>query len=468
MQEAAEAALRQGLLTNDRRRGYRGPLGHLALARPDAIDWEQVRQIPWAEEPSAATTPSRRVKAIVVGVDEKRAHIRWEGGEGIIPLEAMGWAYAPDLEKDSATRKLRRVSEALTVGDVILVDLREPGEPGKQIQLALAQEPVVQGALVALEPHTGAIRALVGGYAFSRSQFNRATQAIRQPGSAFKPVIYATAIHRGYTPAHVIIDAPLVYQQSNGTVWKPSNYDHTFWGPVTLAEALAHSRNIVTIKLLEAVGVNTVVEYAKGLGLKSPLAPTLALGLGASSLTPLELTTALSVFANQGLRYDPFAVTRVEDGEGRVLEQHTPVGERVMSAQEAFVMTSLLQGVVQRGTAKAAQTLGRPVAGKTGTTNDFIDAWFVGYSPQLVAGVWVGLDDRTPLGSKETGARAALPIWIAFMQQALAHTPVEEFTPPPQVRFVRIHPRTGASGAVDGRELIQVAVQEPAVTQAHG
>jgi penicillin-binding protein 1A len=462
LQEAAETVLRKGLLRDDQRRGYRGPLGHLNLSRGDQIDWERVRQMPWPEEQSPLTALLRRVKAVVVGVEDKRVQVRWEGGEGLIPLEAMSWAYSPNPDMDSEKRRLRRPSEALKVGDVVLADITEPGGQGKKPLLALAQEPIVQGAFVAMEPHTGYIRALVGGYDFGRSQFNRATQAIRQPGSAFKPIIYATAIQRGFSPARVMVDAPIVYEQSDGKVWKPSNYDGNFWGPITLAEALAHSRNIIAIKLLDAVGVKNVVEYAKRLGIRSPMAPTLALGLGASGLTPLELTTVYNVFASQGVRYDAAAVKWVEDAEGQILEKHTALGERVMSEQQAFVMTSMLQGVVLRGTATRAKVLSRPVAGKTGTTNDFIDAWFVGYSPTLVAGVWVGIDDRESLGDKETGGRAALPIWIEFMQQALERIPLQDFITPPHIRLVRIHPRTGASGDSGSGSTIQVAVAEDA------
>lgn len=460
LQEAAEGAIRTGVVKDDRRRGYRGPLGHLDITRAEQIDWEKVRQIPWPEEQSSLTALHRRLKAVVVGMDDKRVQVRWEGGEGIIPLEAMLWAYPPNPDLDSEKRRLRRPGEALRIGDVILADISEPAAPGKKTLLALAQEPIVQGALVALEPYTGHIRAIVGGYDFSRSQFNRATQAIRQPGSAFKPIIYATAIQKGYSPALVMVDAPIVYEQTDGKIWKPSNYDGNFWGSVTLAEALAHSRNIIAIKLLEAVGVKTVVDYARRLGIKSPLAPTLALGLGASGLTPLELTTAYNVFASQGVRYDPVAVKWVEDPDGRVLEKHGSAGEPVMSEQQAFVMTTMLQGVVQRGTAKSAKALGRPVVGKTGTTNDFIDAWFVGYSPNLVAGVWVGIDDQQSLGDKETGARAALPIWMEFMQQALERAPLQEFNTPPHVKLVRIHPRTGASGEAGLGDTIQIALAE--------
>jgi penicillin-binding protein 1A len=386
--------------------------------------------------------------------------VRWQDGEGIIPASTMLWAYAPNPTVDSATRRLRRPSEALKVGDVILVDLHDPAEPAKRGQVTLAQEPIIQGALVVLEPQTGYLRALVGGYDFSRSQFNRATQAIRQPGSAFKPIIYAAAIQRGISPARVMIDAPIVHTQSDGKVWKPANYDGAFWGSITLAEALTHSRNIIAIKLLETVGVKNVAEYAKRLGIKSPMIPTLALGLGASGLTPLELTAAYNVFASQGVRYEPLAVKWVEDADGQVLEKHTVLGERVMSEQQAFVMTAMLQNVVLRGTAKAAKALARPLAGKTGTTNDFIDAWFVGYSPGLVAGVWVGIDDRESLGSHETGGRAALPIWMEFMQQALQRVPVQEFAAPPHVRLVRIHPRTGSSSDVGAGEGIQIALAE--------
>jgi penicillin-binding protein 1A len=263
-----------------------------------------------------------------------------------------------------------------------------------------------------------------------------------------------------------MVDAPIVHEQSDGKIWKPSNYDGNFWGPITLAEALAHSRNIIAIKLLEAVGVKNVVEYAKRLGIKSPMTPTLALGLGASGLTPLELTAAYDVFASQGVYYNPVAVKWVEDAEGHVLEKYTGLGERVMSEQQAFVMTSMLQGVVQRGTGTRAKVLGRPVAGKTGTTNDFIDAWFVGYSPTLVAGVWVGIDDREPLGNKEAGGRAALPIWIEFMQQALEQTPLQDFMVPPHIRLVRIHPRTGASGDAASGGTIQVALGEETSAQS--
>jgi penicillin-binding protein 1A len=460
LQEAAEAALRRGLIRNDQRRGYRGPLGHLIGFRGDQIDWERVRQVPWPEELSPLTASARRVRAVVVGVDDRRVQVRWEGGEGFIPLEAMAWAYPPNPDVDSEKRRLRRPSDTLKVGDVILADLPESGGQGKKTLLALAQEPIVQGALVALEPHTGYLKALVGGYDFSRSQFNRATQAIRQPGSAFKPIIYATAIQRGFSPARVMVDAPIVHEQADGKVWKPSNYDGNFWGSITLAEALAHSRNIIAIKLLEAVGVKHVVEYAKRMGIRNPMTPTLALGLGASGLTPLELTTAYNVFASQGVRHDAVAVRWVEDAEGQVLEKHTALGERVMSEQQAFVMTSMLQGVVQRGTGTRAKVLGRPVAGKTGTTNDFIDAWFVGYSPTLVAGVWVGIDDRESLGNKEAGGRAALPIWIEFMQQDFERTPLQDFVTPPHIRLVRIHPRTGASGDPGSGSTIQVALTE--------
>jgi penicillin-binding protein 1A len=460
LQEAAEATLRRGLIRNDQRRGYRGPLGHLNISRGDQIDWERVRQIPWPEEQSPLTALTRRVRAVVVGVDDRRAVVRWEGGEGLIPLEAMTWAYPPNPDLDAEKRRLRRPSDTLKVGDVILADLLETGGQGKKTLLALAQEPIVQGALVALEPHTGYLRALVGGYDFSRSQFNRATQAIRQPGSAFKPIIYATAIQRGFSPARVMVDAPIVHEQADGKVWKPSNYDGNFWGSITLAEALAHSRNIIAIKLLEAVGVKNVVEYAKRMGIRNPMTPTLALGLGASGLTPLELTTAYNVFASQGVRHDAVAVRWVEDAEGQVLEKHAALGERVMSEQQAFVMTSMLQGVVQRGTGTRAKVLGRPVAGKTGTTNDFIDAWFVGYSPTLVAGVWVGIDDRESLGNREAGGRAALPIWIEFMQQALERMPLQDFVTPPHIRLVRIHPRTGGSGDPGAGSTIQVALTE--------
>jgi penicillin-binding protein 1A len=300
---------------------------------------------------------------------------------------------------------------------------------------------------------------MVGGYDFYRSQFNRVTQARRLPGSAFKPIIYAAALDKGYTAATVILDTPLVYPQTGKGEWRPQNYDHKFKGPITFREALTHSNNIVTIKILEDIGVGYAIGYAKKLGIESSLDRDLTLALGSSAMTPLELAGAYSVFANGGVRVTPFYVTRVADRDGRVLESINPGDfpggtrsgqrllsvsrERVISPETSFLITNLMESVIQNGTGQRAKELGRPAAGKTGTTNDLKDAWFAGYVPQLVAVSWTGYDQERPLGSKETGARAALPAWLSFMKEAVKAWPPSDFPVPDTIEFSAIDPRTG-------------------------
>jgi len=295
----------------------------------------------------------------------------------------------------------------------------------------------VQGALLALEPQTGYIRAMIGGRDFYETQFNRAYQALRQPGSAFKPFVYVTAIDNGFTPDDVIMDSPVSYHgHKEGVLWSPKNFSGKFQGPVTLRKAMAESINVVAVKLLDRIGINTTIEYARRLGVKSELKPYLPLALGASDLTLLEITSAYGVFANQGIKANPLAIIKVTDRMGRVLEENLPSLEEVIKPETAYLMTDLLRGVIEHGTGWKAKSLGRPLAGKTGTTNEYSDAWFIGYTPGLVAGVWVGYDDHRSIGPKETGARAALPIWIDFMKEVLKDTPPEDFPVPEGIVFI--------------------------------
>jgi penicillin-binding protein 1A len=325
---------------------------------------------------------------------------------------------------------------------------------------------------------------MVGGYDFKKSQFNRAMQAKRNAGSAFKPIIYAAAIDRGMTPASIIDDSPIEYESGKEKAWAPKNYDNIYRGAVTMREALTNSINVVSVKILENIGVGYAIEYAKKLGISSPLADNLTLALGSSSVTPMELTSAYAVFASGGYRLTPFFITKVTDQEGNVLEEITPpqvpvfttntsavkltagAGDEpggvlaatgdvkatetgalipvpVISRETSYIMTNLMESVVSSGTGQKAKAVGRPVAGKTGTTNDMKDAWFVGYVPQLVAGVWVGYDQEKSLGAGGSGGQAAAPIWTSFMQRALAAIPVQDFSPPENVTFTLINPRTG-------------------------
>lgn len=296
----------------------------------------------------------------------------------------------------------------------------------------------IQGALLALEPHTGYIKAMVGGTDFGRSQFNRCTQAYRQPGSSFKPIVFAAALDKGYRPNDVVLDAPVSYPGAvAGKRWRPMNYEKKFEGPVTLKRALARSINVVAVKLLDDVGIPTVIDYARRLGIKAELQPYLPLALGASDVTLSEITAAFAAFDNFGIYIEPNAVEGITDRSGRVLEGNAPVTRQAVSPATAAAMTGMLTEVVQRGTGWKARELGRPVAGKTGTTSDYNDAWFVGYLPSMVCGVWVGYDDHKKIGAKETGASAALPIWLDFMKayvEKLA-VPAEEFPAPPRHGF---------------------------------
>jgi penicillin-binding protein 1A len=335
----------------------------------------------------------------------------------------------------------RPLSEVLPRGAIAPFLIQSLSDEGgrKVAHVTLEQEPRLEGALLALDPRTGAVRAMVGGYDFERSKFNRATQAMRQVGSAFKPIVYAAAIEQmGYTPATLLDDSPISFPDNQG-VWTPHNYDFTFWGPIPLRRAVEQSRNIPAIRTLQAVGIKTGIEYARKLGLSGELPPYLPLAIGAGEATLSDMTAAFASFANQGLRMKPMYITRITDRDGNIIEEPRPVAKDAIRADTAYLLTSLLRGVTERGTAARARSLKRTLAGKTGTTNDYTDGWFIGFEPSLAAGVWVGFDEKKEsLGRGQDGGRTALPIWMEFWAEAMKDKPVEDFAVPANIVFLPV------------------------------
>ena len=309
----------------------------------------------------------------------------------------------------------------------------------------------MEGALLAIDNHTGQMRAMVGGFSFARSKFNRAVQAHRQLGSTFKPIVYTAAIDRGFTPASMLMDEPVAYPAGPGQpLYSPQNYDHTFKGPVTLRYALEQSRNVPDGQAAGQLGPPAAIQYAKRLGFAGQFQPYLSIALGSAEATLLEVTSAYAVFPNQGVRMRPYDVLRVLDRDGNLLEENRPEPREAIRADTAYVMTNLLRGVTQRGTAAAASALDWPIAGKTGTVDDYTDAWFIGFDPDITIGVWVGHDEKKPLGSGETGAQAALPIWMDVMKAYIARRGREktpEFAPPGNIVFLAVDKSTGAPAA---------------------
>jgi penicillin-binding protein 1A len=436
MQKAAEAAFAAGLRELDKRQGWRGPL---RMVDPTA---------PAPPIVAAATDQALKVgdyrEGFVTKVAKDYYLVQIGTTTAKLAFDDMAWAKRRltglDTAKDVVVNQ--NLKQVLKPGDVIEVMVKSLDHGIVQVQLE--QTPLVEGGLIALEPGKGAIRAMVGGYDFGRSEYNRAVQAHRQPGSAFKPLIYATALSQGMSPASVILDAPVVYEQEQDEkTWKPENYGRKIHGMVSLRDALAHSHNLATVRLLDKVGVKNVIDFAKTVGVTSPLAADLSLGLGSSSVGLLELTSAYGVLLNQGSRVEPYAISVVKDNAGKVLEQAEPQALPVISKETAYLITNMMEDVIQKGTGLAAKVIGRPIAGKTGTTDEFINAWFIGGAPNLVAGIYVGFDDRRSLGETESGAHAALPIWVNFMREALKPLPVVPFTIPEGVTFVRVDPTTG-------------------------
>jgi penicillin-binding protein 1A len=437
MQRAAEASFETGLRELDKRQGWRGPLRTVDPASLAAGN------VPVATIEQPVAVHDER-EAVVTKVGKEFFWVQIGNTTAKLLFDDMAWAKrrltGPDTAKDIVVSP--NVKQILKPGDVVEVRVKKIEKDHVYVQLE--QTPLVEGGLIAVDPANGAIRAMVGGYDFNRSEYNRAVQAHRQPGSAFKPIIYATAVNQGMSPASVVLDAPVVYEQiEEDKTWKPENYGKKFHGMVTLRDALAHSHNLATVRLLDKVGIKNVIELARQVGITSPLAADLSLGLGSSSVGLLELTAAYSAFLNQGTRAEPYAIVSVTDNAGRVLEQEEVKIQEVVSKETAYLITNMMEDVVQKGTGQAAKSLGRPIAGKTGTTNEFINAWFIGGTPNLVTGIYVGFDDRRSLGETESGAHAALPIWVSFMREALKPLPVVPFAIPEGITFVKVDPSTG-------------------------
>lgn len=437
-QMSAARALQAGLQELDKRRGWRGPIDH-----KDDIDIEREKE---RSEPakSVVTETNEVISGLVLEVKKHEAVIKSRGIIGKLSIKDAQWA-STTINSKTGKRKVLKdfaLTQILTPGDIIKV--RVKSIHNNDVLFALEQDPEVQGAVVALEPDTGFIRTLIGGYDFIKSEYNRALYAKRQPGSAFKPIIYAAALDNDFTPASIIVDEPITYHGGPKGKWTPENYDHKFYGPTSLREALTYSRNVVTIKLVEEVGISNVIEFARKIGIQGEIPHDLTLALGSLSLTPFELALCYSVFANEGMQVKPVTIKYITDSQGRILESNEPEAVEAISPQTAFLITSLMEEVVKNGTGWRAKALDRPVAGKTGTTNEYRDAWFVGYTPDLVAVVWVGFDDMKPLGSQETGARAASPIWVAFMKDVLKdESEPEQFIVPEGIVSCTVDPVTG-------------------------
>ena len=485
LQKAAQKDVDKGLRDLDKRQGFRGPIQTLSQKEMKDLQKKKGSLNPLLQ--------NEIYEGVILSKEDSKKYFTvWlEDRKAILPYSESAWALQT---KPTATYKPQRVKipgDLLNPGDVVHVRVKElPTRKDQPPILSLEQEPLAQGALLCLDPKTGYVKAMVGGRDFGESQFNRALHSRRQPGSAFKPIIYAAALEKGYTPSTIIMDSPVEYEDyDEGTYWAPKNYDKNFMGPITFRNALAHSRNVVTVKILEDISVGYVLKFIKRLGIESPIKRDLSVALGTSGVSMLELAQAFGVFANGGERVKPIFIKKIVTLKGEVLEENYPYvefeekdeeeegngepsspvsRERALSPQHAFIMTHLLEGVVQHGTGQRAKVLNRPIAGKTGTSSDYTDAWFIGYSPSILTAVWVGFDEKTSLGKDETGARAALPIWIAFMSKALADSPVEEFKPPQGIVMKKVNIETGLPTFEESNETIIEAFVEGMLPEEMG
>lgn len=439
-QEAAYAALRQGVLEYDQRHGYRGPESYVELAdKPTDEVLEDALQ--------DAVDSDGIYAAVVAEAGPKLVRAYRKGGEWV-EIREDGLKFVARMLDDKASpgQRIRR-------GAVIRVQKDEKG------RWQIVQLPAVEASIIALDPRDGAIRALVGGFDFGRNQYNHVTQALRQPGSSFKPFVYSAALEKGFTTATVINDAPLTFTavQTGSEAWEPKNFDGKFEGPMRMRTALVKSKNLVSVRILQAISPQYAQDYITRFGFDPKLHPPyLTMALGAGNVTPIQMASAYSIFANGGYRVAPYFIERAEDARGNVLMVAKPVAagsgaERVIDARNAFIMNSIMRDVVRMGTAARAMKLGRgDLAGKTGTTNEFVDAWFCGYTAELVAVAWIGFDTPQTLGRNETGARAALPIWMGYMNAALKGMPEQPLAPPVGVVAMHVSPDTGLRVADGG------------------
>jgi penicillin-binding protein 1A len=473
MQEAAQEEIDSGLRELDKRQGYRGPVKQIRLDEIESFSTSMLKEL---EDQSFL--PGVILTGVVTDVNngQQVAMVRVGNILGAISLSDMKWARKPNPEIGYQSASVKKVGDVLKPGDVVLVKVKgAQANASDRFSFSLEQTPKVQSAILCVETGTGQVKTMVGGRDFRDSQFNRAIQSRRQPGSAFKPLIYAAAIDRGYTPATIMLDSPIEFQDDEtDPVWKPRNYDRKFYGRVLFRHALEKSLNVVTVKILQDIGVDYAINYAKKMGVSSPIERNLSISLGSSGVSLLEMVTAYSVFANQGELIQPVFITRIEDRNGKVLEENAIQKESVMDKRTAYIMTSLLEGVVKNGTGRRVLALNRPVAGKTGTTSNLNDAWFIGFTPQYVTGVWIGFDDENSLGKGETGSAAAIPIWLGYMKRILADKPATIFPVPEGIVFVKIDSDTGMLKGPDSTHVIfecfkegtaPVAVASPPDTQ---
>ncbi|OAN53945.1 penicillin-binding protein [Paramagnetospirillum marisnigri] len=460
LQAVGSKVLRQGLAAYDRRHGYRGPLTRI----PVSNNWPQL--LAGVAKPGGANETWET--AVVIGLNDHEVTLGLVGNRtGKLPFAEMKWA-RPTLEKQAYGPMPHRPGDVFGQGDVILVEPVEKADDGKAYPAhtyTLRQVPKVEGALVAIDPHTGRVLAMVGGWSYGKSQFNRASQALRQPGSSFKPFIYLTALESGYTPSSLVLDAPIALPQGPGLpLWRPKNYSDDYLGPTTLRVGIEKSRNLMTVRLAQAIGMEKVADYSQRFGIYDNLPRQLSMALGAGETTPLRLTAAYAMLVNGGKKVRPTLIDRIQDRNGKTIFSHDlrfcdgcsasrfsgqdmpvlpDIREQLVDPVSAYQMVNIMEGVVQRGTGTSIRAVGKPLAGKTGTSNDSNDVWFVGFSPDLAVGVFVGFDDPASLGPKETGGSIAAPIFRDFMTEALKGKPPTPFRVPPGVRLVRVNATTG-------------------------
>jgi len=471
MQLHARSALQHGLMKYDTLRGYRGPIKSIEMGADWGIPLFEVKALDDVPEWKVAVVLESDASGLRIGL-RPQAEISGEPAKdrvtGTVALDDMEWAMRHVV--DGKRVRAKSPAEVLKPGDVIYVEAKADAQGA----YALRQVPEVSGAMVAMDPHTGRVLALVGGFSYSQSEFNRATQAYRQPGSSFKPFVYAAALDNGYTPASVVLDAPIRIVNGND-VWEPQNYGGGSAGPSTLRTGIERSRNLMTVRLANDMGMNLVAEYAERFGVYDKMLPVLAMSLGSGETTVMRMVSAYSVMANGGKSIKPSLIDRIQDRYGKTVFKHderscegcvadawsdqaepelVDNAEQVLDPMTAYQITSMMEGVVQRGTATTLKELGRPIAGKTGTTNDEKDAWFVGYTPNLVVGIYMGYDRPTPMGKGSTGGGLAAPIFKEFMQSAMTDAPVVDFKVPEGMRLIAVDRKTGmrtesgAAGAI--------------------
>ena len=445
---AAQNALRQGLEDSAKRRGWRDPLDNMEPEMQEGFLMQQVLDPEELEK-------GQWLKVLVTDVESSGADVRFGEFQGRIDVSTMEWARTPDPSKaPEEVRAIRDATRILKPGDIVWASLQQKPEPGELMEegslepmvldMALEQEPEVQGAIYSLDPRTGDVLALAGGYDFQQSHFNRAIQARRQPGSAFKPIVYSAALDNGYTPASIVLDAPFVYDDHETlTSWRPRNFEGVFHGPTLIRDALVKSRNLVTIRVAQNLGVNELINRSRSLGIQEEFPRDLSLSLGSVPVTLEGMCQAFSAFARDGSYVVPRLITSVSDSWGELLYENETEPVEAISHENAYIITSLLQEVVADGTGWRARALGRPVAGKTGTTNKQKDAWYLGYSPYLLTGVYVGFDQPSPMGRFETGSRAASPIWVNYRKEVEEDYPVQDFQRPPGIVTARIDAESG-------------------------